>query len=61
MAAAHAGLNLDDPAHTDAELIDAMHKHPELIQRPIAVRGARARLGRPPEAVLELLDPDRPA
>lgn len=49
-------LGLGDTALSDAELIDAMHAHPQLIERPIVVRGQRARLGRPPESVLELLD-----
>lgn len=40
---------------TDTQRIDAMASHPRLIQRPIVVRGTRARLGRPPEKVLEIL------
>jgi arsenate reductase len=36
-------------------LLDAMAAHPILIERPIAVRGERAVVGRPPENVLELL------
>ena len=40
----------------DAEmLIKAMAGHPRLIERPIAIRGGIARLGRPPEKVLELV------
>lgn len=49
-------LGLSDASLSEAALIDAMHTHPQLIERPIVVRGARARLGRPPENVLELLD-----
>ncbi|MEA5444779.1 arsenate reductase (glutaredoxin) [Gammaproteobacteria bacterium AB-CW1] len=36
-------------------LLEAMSREPRLIQRPIVVRGSRAKLGRPPEDVMELL------
>ena len=39
----------------DAELINLMIKHPDLIQRPIVERGNRAVLGRPVENVKALL------
>jgi arsenate reductase len=39
----------------DDELIAAIAAHPQLMQRPIAVRGSRALLARPVERVLELL------
>ncbi|HSW12756.1 MAG TPA: arsenate reductase (glutaredoxin) [Solimonas sp.] len=39
-----------------AEWLRLLAEHPVLIERPIVVRGARARLGRPPDAVRELLD-----
>ena len=35
-------------------LIQAMHSTPKLIERPIVVHGEQARIGRPPEQVLEL-------
>ena len=39
------------------ELLDALVAHPRLIERPVVVRGDRAVLARPPERLLELLDP----
>jgi len=48
-------LNLDDPALTDQQLIDAMMAHPILINRPIVVTDKGARLCRPSERVLDLL------
>ena len=53
--AVYRELGLDDPAVSDDELIDAMVEHPILIERPIAVAGGRAALGRPPERVLDVL------
>jgi arsenate reductase (glutaredoxin) len=47
---------LEGEAASDDELIAAMAEHPRLMQRPIAVRGDRAVLGRPVERVLELLE-----
>ncbi len=39
----------------DDVLIPAMAAHPTLLQRPIGVVGDKAVLGRPPEALLELV------
>ena len=46
---------LDKPDLSDAQLIAGMAKHPITIERPIVVKGNRAALGRPPEAVLKIL------
>ena len=37
------------------QLIQAMVEHPILIERPIVVKGNQARLGRPPEQILDIL------
>ena len=47
-------LKLDDESLTRDQLIAAMVEHPKLIERPIAVSGDRAVMGRPTERVLEL-------
>lgn len=48
-------LNLADESLTEDQLIDAMVNHPKLIERPIVVKGKKARIGRPPEQILEIL------
>lgn len=46
-------LRLDDA--DEALLLDALTAHPALLERPVVINGDRARIGRPPEAVLEIL------
>ena len=49
-------LGLGDTSLTDDQLIDAMMEHPILINRPIVVGPKGARLCRPSEEVLSILD-----
>jgi len=51
----YAELKLDDPKWTEEELLDAMLRHPILINRPIVVTELGTKLCRPSEEVLELL------
>ena len=53
--AAYAELGLDNPALTDAALIDAMLAHPILINRPFVITPHGVRLCRPAELVLDIL------
>lgn len=39
----------------DSEIIDLMVEHPDILQRPIAVKGDRVILARPAEEIEELL------
>ena len=50
----YRSLKLPDTDDAD-ELIQRMVEHPEIIERPIVVAGRQARLGRPPENVLDIL------
>ena len=54
--AAYRELNLSDATLGDDEIVALMAAHPELIQRPIVVRGKRAVLGRPTESIRPLIE-----
>jgi len=47
--------NLSDPTLTDDQLIQAMVDFPKLIERPVVISEGKARIGRPPESVLEII------
>nr|WP_086941218.1 arsenate reductase (glutaredoxin) [Thaumasiovibrio occultus] len=51
----YKSLNLAESSLSPADLVAAMHNNPKLIERPIVVNGNKAALGRPPEAVLDIL------
>lgn len=51
-----AELGLDAAAHTTrGAVIDLLLAHPELMERPVVIRGERAVIARPSEKVLEIL------
>ena len=51
----YAELGLGDETLDDSALIDAMMKHPVLINRPLVVSPLGVKLCRPSEAVLDIL------
>lgn len=48
-------LNLADSALTEQALIQALVDNPKLIERPVVVTNGQARIGRPPEQVLDIV------
>ena len=51
----YKSLNLDNLELSQAELLKAMSEHSALIERPIVINGNQAKIGRPPESILEIL------
>jgi arsenate reductase len=52
-----AELGLDAGSTRSAEaVVELLLQHPELMQRPVAVRGARAVIARPSEEVRKILE-----
>lgn len=51
----YASLNLADSQLSEAALIQAMVENPKLMERPIVVANGQARIGRPPEQVLDIV------
>lgn len=47
--------NLKDSGLSDQQIIKLMTQFPKLIERPIVVCNGKARIGRPPESVLEII------
>ena len=48
-------LKLDDPSLDNEALLAAIAAHPALLERPIAVLGGKAAIGRPTENIAALL------
>ena len=51
----YKALGLADEKLSRQDLIKAMVENPILIERPIVVANGKARIGRPPESVLDIL------
>lgn len=53
--ATYKDLGLADLSLSNEQLIDIMCKNPKLIERPIVINNGQAKIGRPPETVLEIV------
>ena len=53
--AVYRELGLDNESLSDSELIDSIVANPILIERPIVFANGKAKIGRPPESVSEIL------
>ncbi len=53
-------FDLDDEELSEEIVLDIVSEHPILIERPILVRGDKAVIGRPPEAVLQFAQETTP-
>ena len=52
----YKSLELADPQLIEDALIQAIVDNPKLMERPIVVSHGQARIGRPPEQVLEIVN-----
>ena len=48
--------NFGEILNDDEAMAEVIEKFPKIMERPIAVKGAKAVIGRPPEKVLTLLE-----
>ncbi|MDO6569114.1 arsenate reductase (glutaredoxin) [Alteromonas sp. 1_MG-2023] len=52
---AYKAMGLGAKETTDEQLFAAMVENPKLLERPVVIANNAARIGRPPEAVLDIL------
>lgn len=52
----YKSTELADPQLSEEALIQAIVDNPKLMERPIVVSHGQARIGRPPEQVLEIVN-----
>lgn len=51
---AYKELDIKNKNYTEEQILNLMIKNPDLVQRPIVVKGKKAILARPPEKINEL-------